>query len=132
MTYCMVTVDFPDPAGPIIRVLVPVWIPPPSNASSSLDTTGDIFADESGLMLCGDEPGIDDELTGFDTVVMKAFAKFGAAQLTDFQTPALDAEVAVQALHHQDAVRDALELKVSPSCGAVVEQEARCIFVPAK
>ena len=79
-----------------------------------LDTTGYIFPDESGFMLRGYESRIDDNPPGFDAVVVKAFAKFGAAQLTDFQAPALDAEVAVQALHHDDAVRDALELKITP------------------
>src|SRR6202034_2050379 len=89
-----------------------------------LQTAGAGFALEARLVFGGDEAREDAQAAATDDVVVKAFAKGGAAQFVNLDAAAPDAVVAADALHDDDAVSDALELEVVVAVGgAVVEQE---------
>src|ERR1700761_2935691 len=62
-------------------------------------------------------------------IVVIALAELGATQFVDFETTTLDAKIALQALHLDDSVRNALQLKIVGAAfgSAIVEQQHRTV-----
>ena len=106
------------------RVLVPVSTPPPKRSSNSANPLGTLFRSKPGLCSAAMSRGIDVDAAGLDGVVVESLAVGGAAKLAHFQAAALDSEIALQTLHHDDAVRDALQLEIVAAFGGpVVKQQ---------
>ena len=121
--YWTAIVDFPEPAGPISSVLVPRSGPPPNSVSSAV--TPLLIRSRANGSLCSDATrrGKHDEPAFANRKIVVAAAKTAAAKLHDAESATFGAIDRRELLKRNDAVGNALQLKVRAFGGAIIEQK---------
>ena len=123
--YCVASVDLPEPDGPMNSVVVPQARPPPSSRSISAMPLSTGCGDTSlcpGGSICGNT----DDAAAVDGEVVEALDGGDAAELDDAQPPPGPAVFERQLLEQQDAVAEALQLRVLAGRLIVQQQHRAC------
>ena len=116
------------PAGPSSKVLVPVGRPPPSRPSSCAIAARAILVDELDLVFGGDEARENIQAASPDREVVVAATKRDTTHLGDAQATPFGAVLVRELLEQHHAMRDALQVIVFDSAGAIIQhQHGACV-----
>ena len=108
-------------------MLVPRVQPAAEQGVERLEAAGDRFPEVGGLVFGGDEAGEDLDPAPPDGVVVEARPEVAAPHLDDLEPPPHSPVIGRVPLHADDAVGDAVQVRVAHVAGLVVDEQDRAV-----